>query len=281
MDSSVGTRHRIGLAIALAVLVTACGGGDDDVADGSIDPSGNTAAEPVETDPLFVRTTGDGDSDAATVDSVDDDSQAPVGAAPESTTTTVAATIPLVSDTGVPGIDSDDAFCQAWSQFAGSFRAIGLVSAIRDVDAGLRLEVIASGAVLDAISGMGEHLPAELEPEREVLLDDFAGPFGRRAAKAGESLATAGLSADGVGLLTDAWLTTLAEIGLDDPSLDVAIPDAVDAAVFDAAFAEFAAATPAIGDDPSLTTFTEIPLTDAYTLASCPDAGTLSGNDDL
>lgn len=275
MKRTHGTWRRIGAMAGVVVLVTGCGGADDDESAADTDTTTEAADRaPVDSAPLFVRTSDD-------VDTTDADDDGPVVAAPGSTTTTTTSTIPLVSDTGVPGIDSDDVFCRSWSQFAGSFRAIGLVSAIRDVDAGLRLEVIASDSVVAAIAGMGTALPAELEAERDTLVSEFAGPFGRRALKASEALAAAGLGDDGVELLTDVWLATLADVGIDDPSLDIDIPEGVDIAVVDAATTAFAATTPAIGDDPSLTTFTEIPLTDAYTLANCPDAGTLSGNDDL
>ena len=282
MRRTYGTWRRIGAMAGVIALAASCGGADDGGSAANTDPTTDSAESAegptVDSAPLFVRTSEDVD---AGEDSGVDDGGAPAVAAPDSTTTTTTSTIPLVSDTGVPGIDSDDAFCRSWSQFAGSFRAIGLVSAIRDVDAGLRLEVIASDAVVAAIAGMGVALPAELEPERDTLLSEFAGPFGRRALKASAALTAAGLGRDGLELLTDVWLATLADVGIDDPSLDIDIPDGVDVAVIDEAATAFAASTPGIGDDPSLTTFTQIPLTDAYTFTNCPDGGTLSGNDDL
>lgn len=289
MKRTHGTRRRIGAMVALVALAASCGGDDGSTADTDTTTLSPTDSADVAVDatvdsaPLFVRTTDGRDATASTdaTDSTEDGDDAPVVAAPGSTTTSTTSTIPLVSDTGVPGIDSDDVFCRSWSEFAGSFRAIGLVSAIRDVDAGLRLEVIASGAVVAAIDAMGDALPAELEPERDTLLSDYAGPFGRRAAKAGEALTAAGLDGDGIDVLAELWLVTLADVGIDDPSLDVEIPDEIDVTMVDAAAADFAASTPAIGDDPSLNTFTEIPLTDAYTFANCPDGGTLAGNDDL
>lgn len=264
--------HRIVAMVVAAGFAAACSGADDM----SSSTSNSVASVPtvVETTvgstPVFVRNSDDVEGAAA-----------PVVAAPDSTTTSTTTTIPLVPDTGVPGIDSEDVFCRSWSQFAGSFRAIGLVSAIRDVEAGMRLEVIASASVVGAIDGMSSGLPAELEPERDTLLSQFAGPFGRRAARANEALTSAGLTSDDVTLLSEVWLITLADVGIDDPSLDIEIPAAVDAAAVREAVTQFSAATPAIRDDPSLTTFTKIPLTDAYTFANCPDGGTLAGNDDL
>lgn len=273
-----------GVIVAIAAISASCGGSGDTAANPTT-PLDTTAA-PQDSDPLFVRT-GEDDGEAtpapdSTPPAAGDTTavdEGPVVANPGTTTTTIP--VPLVPDTGVPGIDSDNDFCRSWSEFAGSFRALGVVSAIRDESAALRLEVIASEVVIAAIAGMGDSLPAELEPERDILLSAFAGPFGRRALAANEALTAAGVGGDDFELLADAWLTTLADVGIDDPEFDVVVPVGVDADLVDAAAAAFAATTPPIGGDPSLATFTEIPLTAAYTLANCPDAGTLAGNDDL
>jgi len=66
---------------------------------------------------------------------------------PSTEVSVVPSTVEIepVPDVGVPGIDSADPFCRAWSEFAGSFQALAFAS-IADTDpvAAARLEVVAS-----------------------------------------------------------------------------------------------------------------------------------------
>jgi len=178
-----------------------------------------------------------------------------------------AEQIPAVAETGVPGIDSDNAFCRAWSQFAGSFQALTLVSAIGDPAQAMQLKVIASSAVVEAVANLGVQLPNELQAEKVSLVEQFAGPFAKRAMKAQ------------VALMIDVWLTQLAVSDVDDPALTAVLPPHVDALVIDSAVAAFVAAVPAIVQDSSLITTAQTPLTEQYLVTNCPDRGTLSGND--
>lgn len=248
---------------ALASMFAGCSGSDN--AAGT--PVG-TSAPPAGTDPPdFVRNPGESSRGSGDV-----------GASAPDASGDSPTTIAVVPDTGVPGIDSEDVFCRSWSEFAGSFRALGLVSALGAPAEAMRLEVLASSAVVDAVAALGEHLPAELEPEREVLLEDFAGPFARRAARAHAELIAAGL--DGA-LLGAAWLEQLTLSGIDDPEISVALPAGADTAAFDGAVEAFVAAVPPITQDPGLVTGADIPATEAYLAANCPDQGILGGNDDV
>jgi hypothetical protein len=253
--------HR-GLLIGASVLILAgCAG------------SGGTIAEP-QTSPALVAA-GDADDpgfvQTEPVDVAEPDlstSEFDLDALPET------LEIPIVPETGVPGIDSADEFCRAWSEFAGSFQAVGLVSAVGDPGNAFRLEVLASPAVVDAVFALDANLPAELEDERIALVADFAGPYFARA-----SAAEALLDADVRDAIAAAWILQLTELGVDDPFLDVDLPGVADAALFVRAVEAFTTAFPSIVEDPSLITDAQIPLTNAYLAANCPDQGILGGND--
>ena len=62
------------------------------------------------------------------------------------------------------------------------------------------------------------------------------------------------------------------------PEFVVDLPDDVWATIDDAA-GEFAAQRVAFGSDPSLVTNVVTPLTDEFLAVSCPDQGTLSGQE--
>jgi hypothetical protein len=265
------------LTVALVMVASGCGGSSE---------SGTNSVESVPTvtevaadDPDFVRTSDSSNGDAVTATTtVVADSQ--VG---ESTTSTVPdsgatpGTIAIVSDTGVPGIDSDDVFCRSWSEFAGSFQALALASAVGDPANAFRLEVFASTAVIQAVERLGANLPVALESERSALLEGYAGPLARRAANARQALQNAGVAnPDDLG---DAWLVQLADSGVDEPELSVQLPATIDADAFAAAVAIFAKAVPPIAEDPSLITDAIISRTESYLVANCPDGGVLSGND--
>lgn len=275
---------RAALAGSLAIVAVACSGGGDDVSD----PTAETFETAVPTEPLFTRTTDDGGSaaasDAVDVTAAPDDS----GSAPATTGAESAApagsdppaTPATVPDTGVPGIDSDDAFCRSWSEFAGSFQALAGAWAIGDQTEAARSEVSASDVILTATAALDEYLPPELEPERAAVAA-LVEPLSRRSEAAREELSTAGIDEQGSESLGGAWLDALVAFGVDDPTIAIVVPADVDAAAFAGAAAAFAAARPGITDDPSLITDVQIPLTEQYLVANCPDQGTLGGNDDV
>jgi hypothetical protein len=203
-------------------------------------------------------------------------------AAPSTEVPVVASTAEIVPvpDVGVPGIDSADPFCRAWSEFAGSFQALAFASSTSDADpaAALRLEVVASPAVSAAALTMADEFPDSVASEREVFLDDVIGPFVRRANRAADELRAAGVAASDLEQLGDVWLQTLVDAGVDDPEIVVEVRDGLTGAV-DAATVVFAANVASISADPSLITQAEAPATFGYIADNCPDQGILAGND--
>ena len=272
---------------SLAIVAVACSGGDE-----VSDPTAETFETAVPTEPLFTRT-----SDAATA-GAGDGAVTAAGAAPDtsgdaapatdvaSTASTApagsdpATTLATVPDTGVPGIDSEDEFCRSWSEFAGSFQALAGAWAIGDQAEAARSELAASAVILDATVALDEHLPDELESERAAMAA-LVEPLARRAGAAREEQSTAGIDEQGAASLGVAWIDALVAYGVDDPSIAIVVPADVDGGAFAAAAAAFAAARPGIVDDPSLITEVQIPLTEQYLIANCPDQGTLGGNDDV
>ncbi len=262
------------MGLLAVVGAGACSGADDDA--GVAIPPGTGDAATGETGPDFVPTPDDGEAgEAGEVGGDDAEIASPTTEFDLSAEPSTPAIQPI-PETGVPGIDSSDAFCRAWSEFAGSFQALGLVSAIGDPDAALRLEVIAASTVTAAVHALEANLPAELEAERVALVADLAGPFFGRALLAEVDLMGAGLEPP---VLRDVWLAALSEAGVDNPELQVVVPDTIDGAALDAAVASFTDAQVGIVEDPALVTDATIPLTEAYLADSCPDGGILSGND--
>ncbi len=198
--------------------------------------------------------------------------------APSTEVAVVASTVAIVPvpDDGVPGIDSDDPFCRSWSEFAGSFQALAGASAAGAESGAARLEVVASAAVSSAAQTMADEFPAPIAFEREVFVNDVIGPFARRADRASDELRAVGLSPAEIELLGDVWLGALADAGVDDPEIDVAVPDDLIDAVL-AAVEEFS--VPAIVEDPSLVNQASAPATFEFLATNCPDQGILGGND--
>ena len=124
------------------------------------------------------------------------------------------------------------------------------------------------------------NLPSELESERDALAE-LVGGMSRRAEAADDEMVAAGLAAPAIVALGEAWLTALVDAGVDDPTITVVVPAAVDPTAFESAVTAFAASKPPITEDPSLITDVEIPLTEQYLIANCPDQGTLGGNDNV
>ncbi len=197
-----------------------------------------------------------------------------------STVAVVPSTVAIaaVPDAGVPGIDSGDPFCRAWSEFAGSFQALVGASAAGVESGATRLEVVASGAVSSAARTMADEFPVPIAFEREVFVNDVIGPFVRRADRASGELRAVGLSPAEIELLGDLWLAALVDAGVDDPEIDVAVPEGLSDAVV-AAVVEFSADVPAIMEDPSLITQASAPATFDFLADNCPDQGILAGND--
>lgn len=252
------------LLVALVAAGAGCTDGGDGVGDEAVESDGGAVA---------ASSTSDG---AGSPPSTTTTTTVPTTAGTSTTSTTV---IPTVPESGVPGIGSDDDFCSAWSEFAGTFQALALAASFAaDPDAARRAEVIAAPAVVAAVEDLDGALPEELESERDTVLSDLVGPFGRRAQRAVDALVQAGVPPDAIAELGDLWLRTLVERGVDDPDITVDVPADVDASVSEAV-TTFVAEVPPIPQDPSLVTDAEAPRTESYLSANCPDQGTLAGND--
>jgi len=244
--------------VAGVVALTGCSGSDEGSA--SSPPAAPTSAAAAETSPP------PGTTPSTDMPPASDTADGP------------GSTIAVVPDTGVPGIDSGDPFCNAWSRFAGSFQALAFASNFAEPDDAIRLEVAASDAVLVAVVDLDGAFPAEVETEREMFLDGLLGPFAARSALARQSMLDAGLTPAQVTAIGETWLDAVAESGIGDPRLAVEIP-VESAESFDRAVVVFGSNVPAVAADPSLVTDASAPLTESYIADTCPDQGILGGND--
>lgn len=189
-------------------------------------------------------------------------------------------TVADLPELGVPGLDSTDAFCAAWSRFAGSFQVVAVTAAFGSgpPEQLASLEVAASPVVTDAYDDLLANWPDELSSEAAVVADDFLGPFARRLQMARSSLDSIGADPATVGEIGEAWVAGLARRDPTTPEFTVDLPDET-WAVIDAAAADFSSRLVSFSSDPSLVTDVRTPLTDDYLAVSCPDQGTLSGQE--
>ena len=189
-------------------------------------------------------------------------------------------TVSELDEIGTPGLDSDDAFCSSWSRFAGSFQVVAVTAAFGSgpPEQLAALEVAAAPTVTTAYDDLLANWPEELAEEEAIVADEFLGPFARRLDEARAALDAVGADAATITTISDAWLTGLAQR---DPATPEFIVDLSDDewATIDEAAAVFAAQRVPFGTDPSLVTNVVTPLTDEYLAISCPDQGTLSGQE--
>lgn len=199
----------------------------------------------------------------------------------DATAPTAAPTFTVVSvpDSGVPGLDSDDAFCAAWSRFGGSWQVLQVAANFAPDPAVVpALEIVAAPVVATAYDELFAAWPDELAAERDVVADGFFGPLDRRAEVALDALAAAGATAADLDALAGAWEDVLATRRADEPLVTPLLDDdrwvlvASAAADFDARLAGFV-------DDPSMRITAETPSTDAFLATACPDQGTLTGGE--
>ena len=246
---------------ALLVVACACSGDDDDA--GTSTAGASTAV------------TESQRSSVSTANPSSDPAAAPTD--PPAITQPVPPPTAGPSDTGVPGLDSEDAFCSAWSRFGGSWQLLLQAGAAMDPGQVARLEVIASTVVQGAYDDVLAVWPAELESERDVVADAYFGAFQRRSTDAAAALADAGATNADVAALAEAWNAALARY---DPSstVEVAVPPELEPIVDQAADA-FSAARVPLPSDPSMVITAETPLTDAFLATACPDEGWIVGQD--
>jgi hypothetical protein len=263
----------LGVGAALSFGLTGCSADDDDAERADDDGPTTTAraADPADTadtggpaDPADVT----GGSEAGPVGTSD----AASGATPES--------LASVPETGVPGLDSDDVVCRAWSRFGGSFQVVAVAASFGsgDPDAVAALEVMAAPTVTSAYADLVANWPAELADEAEPVADDFLGPFARRADQALAALEAAGADTTTKDAIVAAWEAALAGRDPSEPEIVVELPTDVQALVDEAAV-DLAAQVVPLPSDPSLVTDVEVPLTEQYLVDNCPDRGTLGGVD--
>lgn len=178
----------------------------------------------------------------------------------------------------MPGLDSDDAFCAAWSAFAGSFQVIAVASSFLydQPQRAFELEVAGSITVTDAYAALGASWPADLEAERDAALDALLGPFATRATRARAVLERE--LPGGAEAVAAAWVDALATRDPENPDIALVVPADASTRLGAAALA-FAESEQPVYADPALITDAETPRTDAYLLANCPDQGLLAGAD--
>lgn len=203
----------------------------------------------------------------------------PIPTVPDDVVITAGPTFATVPDTGVPGLESADAFCAAWSRFGGSWQLMIVQSAFTGDSAAVsRLEVVASPLVTESYGALFDAWPVTLESERDVVADAYFGAFQRRSEAALEALIDAGAADADLEALAARWQEALAGYDPVNVELDVALdPDLAD--LVDTAAATFAAARPPIADDPSMVITAETPATDSFLATACPDQGWISGAD--
>jgi hypothetical protein len=258
----VAVRHSFATALAaLGLLAGACSGDDDD-ATPTTSTTETTQTSPSTAGSLPVTTTPGTGSTPPTAPTVGPTAPPPT-AAP--------------SDTGVPGLDSEDAFCSAWSRFGGSWQLLVQAGAALEPFQVARLEVIASTVVQDAYDDVFVAWPAQLESERDVVADAYFGAFQRRSADAAATLAAAGATDADVATLAQAWDAALAQY---DPTttVDVAVPPELEPTLDHAASA-FSAQRVPLAQDPSMVITAATPLTDDFLATACPDDGWIVGQD--
>lgn len=202
------------------------------------------------------------------------------GSAPVSLVTTPPVTVVDIDEVGVPGLDSDDVFCSAWSRFAGSFQVVAVTAAFGSgpPDQLASLEVAAAPTVTAAYEQLVENWPGELASEADLVADEFLGPFARRLDAARSALSDVGADDDVIVTIEQAWLAGLTQRDPTTPEFVVDLPDDV-WALIDEAANSFARQRVPFGQDPSLVTDVQTPLTSEYLAVSCPDQGTLSGQE--
>lgn len=267
-----------GTVVVAALLVGGACSGDDATTDDTTaaDPTAPPAAG--STDPSADPTVTRGDDEPTT--SRDDRSEA---SDPTTVPTTEPArtTFPVVEvpETGVPGLDSEDSFCAAWSRFGGTWQVLQVAANFApDATVVPSMEVAAAPVVGAAYDAMLAAWPDELASERDAVADGFFGPLDRRAEVALAALAGAGATADDLDALAAAWEAALSERQTDEPVLTPELDDGLRTLVA-AAAADFAAQRVDFVDDPTMRITVATPLTDAYLATACPDQGALAGGE--
>lgn len=282
--------HRSPAALAavvsLAVVAGACSRTDDLTAPtvtSAVTSSGApvpSSAPPTSSPTPAGSSVGSGAEGTDAPDGTSDDDSSADDTVATSRVTTPPVSVVDVDEVGVPGLDSDDMFCSAWSRFAGSFQVVAVTAAFGSgtPDQLASLEVAAAPTVTAAYDQLVENWPDELAPEADVVADEFLGPFARRLDAAYAALSEVGADDSAIATIEQAWLAGLAQRDPSTPEFVVDLPDEM-WALIDEAAAAFARQRVPFHQDPSLVTEVQTPLTSEYLAVSCPDQGTLSGQE--
>ncbi len=198
----------------------------------------------------------------------------------EPTSTAPPPTAVSVPETGVPGLDDDDAFCAAWARFGGSFQVVAVHAAFGDgtAESTARYELIAAPTVVEAYEAMRATWPDELASEFDVAIDRRFGPLAARIGSGLTVLSDAGLDDAAAAELRDAWLAALATRDALAADLPVELSEATSVLV-DGAVGDYLAVVGPWADDTTLVTDVATPLTDEYLATACPDQGALAGQE--
>jgi hypothetical protein len=193
--------------------------------------------------------------------------------------TSVPITTVALPDTGIPGLDSSDAFCAAWSRFGGTWQVLLVGSSfLADPVEVARWEIAASPVVASSYADLLANFPGELAAEAETVADGYFGALERRSADAAAALAATGATADQVERLATSWLSALAARDPASPDIGLEVPaDLTD--VVDEAAAAFRSRRTQFASDPSMVIGVDTPLTDSYLETACPDRGALTGQE--
>jgi hypothetical protein len=163
-------------------------------------------------------------------------------------------------------------------------QALGIAASFGDLssDRFAALELVASSRLVEVASAIDAAWPAELEDERDVVIDKRIGPYARRAQSAVAALTEAGVTTAELAVLSAAWQAALLARDTEVPVI-VVPPVAADLqSKIDAAAVSFDKAVTPFAHDPSLAIDgVETPLTDAYLVAHCPDLASSGVGDAL
>lgn len=193
---------------------------------------------------------------------------------------TTQSTAIVIPETGIPGLDSTDRFCAAWSRWAGSYQVVSVTAAFsdgpaRDVAA---LEVLASTVVVAASADLLASWPDAIKTERDRAADQYFGPFTRRSEIALGAFQAAGADATIVAATREAWLDALARRDPANLELSIDLPDAI-WSIVDTAAADLLTERVPFSDDQGLVIAADTSAIDDYIAATCPDQGALAGGE--
>jgi hypothetical protein len=200
----------------------------------------------------------------------------------QDTTTLVATAAP--EPTGVPGLTATDPLCAAWAAFVGTVQALGIAASFGGLSSEqfAALELQASPRLVEVAAAIDASLPTELASERTVVTEQRIGPYARRAKSAVDALTTAGVTPVELSTLSSTWQSALLERDPEAPVLAVP-PIAADLqAKVDVAAASYDKVVTPFARDPSLVVDgVEMPLTEAYLVAHCPDLASSGVGDSI